>query len=266
MTNRILFAERLRQLCSEAGSISKVARDLKINRQQFARYLNGTTFPRPPVIEAIARYFGVSVADLFTPIHAGPGEREPVRALPALLDVMARAGISDVTDEDLEPGFYLIYKRSFRYAERVFIGLTLVKKDARGVMRFKRRTSARYVHQFPGADPTNQFFGVFARHEEHLIMMDRATSHPGLVVFALLPSLHFDRRIKPGLHLMMGTVGQRQPLVARMFLERVPDNCAAVLAAARRQGFYDDSDLPQRVLYLLDTPHESQSHMMGINT
>lgn len=133
------------------------------------------------------------------------------------------------------------------------------------MMRYKRRTSASYLNQLPGAVPNNEFLGLFLRHGEHLVMFERGTKVPGLVISAFLPSLHFNTNIKPGIHMIMGTIGHRLPKVARIYLERIEGGCGAVLAAARQQGFRKDSELSSQVLYLLDTPPDSHSHMLTIN-
>ena len=53
------FADRLAELCKTKPSASAVARDLEINRQQFARYLNGESVPRQSITRKVAAYFDV---------------------------------------------------------------------------------------------------------------------------------------------------------------------------------------------------------------
>ena len=53
------FPENLRFLSSHAKSISQVCEQLAINRQQFHRYLNGTSRPSLSNMKVICDYFGV---------------------------------------------------------------------------------------------------------------------------------------------------------------------------------------------------------------
>src|SRR5688572_20333441 len=61
------FSENLRLLCSYTRSVSHVCRHLDINRQQFARYLNGETLPSLHNVRKICDFFGVEEAEIFLP-------------------------------------------------------------------------------------------------------------------------------------------------------------------------------------------------------
>src|SRR5919106_4049510 len=60
------FAANLRYLCEQHGSISTTCRKIRINRQQFNKYLSGTHRPSPQNIRLIANHFGVSPALLYS--------------------------------------------------------------------------------------------------------------------------------------------------------------------------------------------------------
>ncbi len=62
---REIFGRNLRRLCEARGSIASVCRETGINRQQFNKYLNGSSLPDQNNQDRIARYFGVKPADLF---------------------------------------------------------------------------------------------------------------------------------------------------------------------------------------------------------
>ena len=63
-----IFGQNLRALCRRKPSISSVARDLEVGRVQFGRYLNGTSFPKPDLLDRICRYFDVDVAIFIRPL------------------------------------------------------------------------------------------------------------------------------------------------------------------------------------------------------
>jgi len=63
------FSQNLRWLCAEAGPIAQTCRGIGINRQQFNRYLNGSGAPSAHNLRRIAKYFGLTEAELSAP-HA----------------------------------------------------------------------------------------------------------------------------------------------------------------------------------------------------
>lgn len=263
--SRIHFAKRLRELCTEANSISGVARDLGINRQQFARYLNGTTFPRTAVLTQLAEYFGTPVSDLFAHGDDLPGSRHRLRSLPAISELLSTCGLVDATEADIEAGFYLIYRRSFRFDDRVFVSLMTIRPDAAGVMRFKARTPSRIARVTRGLYPSVTFEGVFVRSGDNLVALTRASHTASLITFSFMPPLAIDHRLRAGLHMSMGAIGQRRPMAARVFIEKLEDNPSRILAAARKQGLYEDHQLSAQARFLLDDPPGNTSQVMSVN-
>jgi transcriptional regulator with XRE-family HTH domain len=53
------FTDNLKLLCSHAKSITQVCEHLSLNRQQFHRYLNGSSHPSLSNMRDICDYFGV---------------------------------------------------------------------------------------------------------------------------------------------------------------------------------------------------------------
>ena len=61
------FGKNLRWLCGLRRSVSFVARELGINRQQFGRYVNNKSYPNTHNLIAICDYFNVQAADFEMP-------------------------------------------------------------------------------------------------------------------------------------------------------------------------------------------------------
>ena len=61
------FGENLRWPCGLRKSVSFVARELGINRQQFGRYVNNKSYPNTHNLIAICDYFNVQAADFELP-------------------------------------------------------------------------------------------------------------------------------------------------------------------------------------------------------
>ena len=59
------FADNLRALCTRHGSIAAVCRALGMNRQQFNKYLSGSTLPNVSTLEKICGFFGIESESLF---------------------------------------------------------------------------------------------------------------------------------------------------------------------------------------------------------
>ncbi len=59
------FSENLITLCARHGSIASVCRGTGINRQQFSRYLSGTSLPNEETLTKIASFFNIPQTALF---------------------------------------------------------------------------------------------------------------------------------------------------------------------------------------------------------
>ncbi|WP_395661954.1 helix-turn-helix domain-containing protein [Aestuariivirga sp.] len=58
------FAKNLRTLSERSRSVSELCRELRINRQQFARYLSGSSMPSVYNRRRLAEHFGISMDEL----------------------------------------------------------------------------------------------------------------------------------------------------------------------------------------------------------
>ena len=61
------LAENLRLICSTERSVSDVCRRIGINRQQFNKYLNGSTHPSSHNLQRICDHFAIEIAELYLP-------------------------------------------------------------------------------------------------------------------------------------------------------------------------------------------------------
>jgi len=61
------FAENLRLLCSHHTSVAEVCRRIRINRQQFNKYLSGSSTPSMHTLRRICDFFGVEEGEIFLP-------------------------------------------------------------------------------------------------------------------------------------------------------------------------------------------------------
>jgi transcriptional regulator with XRE-family HTH domain len=114
------FSENLRLLCSYTRSVSHVCRHLDINRQQFARYLNGETLPSSHNIRKICDFFGVEETEIFLPagkfrplVSARPAPRHAPAA--TVVDALELPSAEGVAGALRYVGYYFRYLRSIEY-------------------------------------------------------------------------------------------------------------------------------------------------------
>lgn len=113
------FSENLRILCSYVRSVSHVCRQLDINRQQFARYLNGETLPSQYNLRKICDYFGVEEAEIFIATDEfrqlispqGGTRRKRPQSIVETLDLP----LTESTTAARYVGYYYRYLRSVEY-------------------------------------------------------------------------------------------------------------------------------------------------------
>lgn len=251
-TKGTYFAERLTELCRTKPSVSSVARDLGINRQQFARYISGESLPRQAINQKIADYFGVNPGELHSdrPIKdRGTPSITSSSTVKAMMGLLDDAAVQPITNLDLEPGFYWQYKLLLRMPGKVVKSLVMVTNQD-GVYRYKRRSSIVYNSQLNGS-VQNTFNGVFFKQNGFLIMTDVGKALNDLTFHVFATRHVYDTSIKPGLHMTIGLSGSFGPKSARLFLKKIPDD-ESILAHARKQGVVKKSELPDGFAHILE--------------
>lgn len=121
------FANNLRRMTGEKGTIAQVCRDLGMNRQQFNKYLSGTTLPSPQSLQKLADYFGVDQRAMFYPgegSHPLSGlEQFDSRAVKILLDTLAGSAKTHFRE-----GCYVIYYPWLRGSSDIVRAIMVVFK------------------------------------------------------------------------------------------------------------------------------------------
>ncbi|NRB18290.1 MAG: helix-turn-helix transcriptional regulator, partial [Rhodobacteraceae bacterium] len=74
---RAVLSQNLQALTRDRV-VSQVARDARINRTQFNRFLTGESFPRPDILDRICRYFEVDANILLRPLGEAPETPERI--------------------------------------------------------------------------------------------------------------------------------------------------------------------------------------------
>jgi transcriptional regulator with XRE-family HTH domain len=141
------FAKNLRTMTEAKGSIAQVCRDLGMNRQQFNKYLSGTSLPAPATLEKIARYFGVDQRAMFDHPEGRWGKIgvEELRPLLMLGQIDGRIleslmqTLSGSVQTQLKEGCYIIYYPWIRAPTDLVRALMVVFKVGK-ISCFRRYT------------------------------------------------------------------------------------------------------------------------------
>jgi len=202
------FADNLRALCTRHGSIAAVCAAIGMNRQQFNKYLSGSTLPNAPALERICSFFGVPPDSLFQAPQAGGS---------AVLPEAAAAALERMRASTLRPGCYHFYTPWPREPQKcVRSALFIYRKD--GLTLFSRFTKFRQ----PGL---RQRYFLSGRHDGVVLESDKAryllaTNRKGYSEASLV-TIGAESALSPdfmsGLALVMDPSGR--PLSIRATLE-----------------------------------------------
>ncbi len=208
----------LRTLCRLRKSASLVAREIGINRQQFERYLAGTTMPSPNSLHRISVYFGVA-PDVLT------GPPEAVEALLPRLGLAGAAffapvyGAGELATLRHYLGFYQCHFLTPAAPGRIYIGLLRVMEDDRRI---------RTIYMNRTRDPESgtlyrsRYDGSLMLRGERLFLLEK--SRHGDDRFAetvLYPSHSHTGKYVTGMTLGITWRPHRAPFASRVIWRRV---------------------------------------------
>lgn len=261
-----VFSDRLKELCRTKGSYSEVARDLDINRQQFARYLNGSSRPRDLLVHKMAEYFGVEPQSFFQS-HSFSGVPEgeiSVSGSPtvaAMVETLSKANGPLVAESDLESGLYMQYKQSFAMPSKIGCLLMSIKRDENNVVRSKRVFSVVAIKNLPSVGVGETATGVFTKNLGSLVQIEFESIAGDLLMstFKRASIYSLADRVFTGVMLAHGRPDGTGPTAGLNILERIPEK-ESVLSWARRQGLFNKEEVPEHIRYFLE-PRENNDLM-----
>lgn len=236
---RRMFGANLRILCNQYPSVSKLCRDLGINRTQFNRYLSGESFPRPDVLYRICQFFDMDARILLEPIEtlsSGYG----ILNHPVIKDFVG-TGTDEVPQDVLPDGFFRFTRRSFTDDALIVAGLVYVfRKDGYTFLRgFEVKDLLR--QQGMSVDvPNREFRGIILPQEDGVaaVVSHRNTINYLARVGGFQNNFWCGYATRP---VRESVIGCR---AARLVYEHLGRDTSLVLAAARSSGFVSVDDLP----------------------
>lgn len=262
MQSTQIFSQRLRELCAERSSNSQVARDLDINRQQFARYLNGSTMPRPDMLARIAGYFELNISDLF--------QIEPTQKNQDITDVsqflfggtQAELAADPISERDLAAGFYLRYKQMFTRPGYVLVQLMRIRHQG-GQVLCEGSYSSKLRRDLPGIDMKEREHSTFIKLNGFLVSINIGARFGAMHICSYRTGTEYSNQIKPGMQMATGRSGAAGPVAGRTVLVQKPHDLG-LLAFARRQGVVRQSEIDPQIRIRLDGPEEESADVIGL--
>ncbi|MGB0944578.1 MAG: helix-turn-helix domain-containing protein [Marinomonas sp.] len=243
------FQANLKLLCSFYKSISEVCRRLEINRAQFNRYLNGTTFPSTNTLRRFCDFFGVEVEEIKLPhqqfqrlVQVKPEPFNTPAAPTSDPALMYQQRVMQMGQKGLDKylGYYFEYYLSMAYPGKILRTLVCLEKHA-GKTYFQRTERIQKKgrrHVFHG-----KYKGMVQYLSDRIFMMDFETlTEYEITQTILFPS--FKNRIDclTGLRLGVSGSGERMPCCTRVVYEYLGQE-VSFRKAFKLCGLYDlDSD------------------------
>ncbi len=183
------FSTNLKSLCAEHGSISQICRDIGVNRQQFNRYLNGSSLPSAHNMRRIARHFDLTEAELFA--ETASFER-------MLKGVLPQVGKTP-TDAFLDPfrgqqknlrryvGFYHSYFCTPSWEGNIFCSLIRIQ-EVDGLFTIRSREIA--TSQDKSTHQISRYAGLVTMRGNRIFVTEHELAREGSVANTILYSAH----------------------------------------------------------------------------
>ncbi|MEJ8476808.1 helix-turn-helix domain-containing protein [Roseibium algae] len=258
------FASNLRFLCDKKGSITQICIKIKINRQQFNKYLSGKHLPTSSNLKAISDYFNLSPEILFTPKEEFRALIDGnffdtfshLRAAPAVQQFLATVKSTPDALEQSIIGVYDRYHFSSIYPRRILRASLCIYQGN----DFLQHT---YVEHFPDPDDRNKIAYVFKYHgfilpiEGRLFMVDFETSQRNEMTFGIFSSVQRSaKRFMFGITSGIAATMYRQPFSTRLAMHYRGSGLLKRADIARSTTLdMNDPSIPREVReYLGDAP------------
>ena len=243
-------AENLKLLTGYYKSVAEVCRRLEINRQQFNKYLNGSTLPSRHTFQRICNFFGVEDYELLLP----PDEFRELVSLKPRRNAEQHAGnlpyvehVEDIlaasdTDADRYTGYYYTYRHSFTDTD-------MLQKSLVRIWREDGRVLTKRVERFRdhASDETGpllcKYLGCLLLLQDRLYIIEYATLKRQEVSQTILyPGYRNQVTWLSGLNMGVSTRDDRRIGCARVLYQYLGRNIELSRAIGHLGKFPAESD------------------------
>ena len=209
MSMHRIFAENLRRECSRYDSIAAVCAGIGINRQQFNKYLAGSSIPSALTLRKICTFLGVSEQELFIgDVNVKPANgmlKHELEVGRGPLAALARGFRNfDTEVSDVSSGLYFCYF-PLPHVPAMFVrSLISVSRQSRGTT-FIRLTSFPTVKGSTAAFAKGRHSGIVFANESEIYFAGFNRYPPGQFSLIIL-----DRKSNTGQNFFTGTTTTRR--------------------------------------------------------
>jgi len=252
------FTQNLRFLCGKHSSISKVCRDIGINRQQFNKYLSGISRPSQRNMNRICEYFKISEAQLYL---SHQEFRSKYDQRPDFTFEQQFESIFPKSSGDLKRylGYYNSYFYSLGYPGKIIRALVCM-------YQYKDRVFTRDIEHLynksdiPNEDKfINKYTGIAAYSCNRIFIMERETLWGNAFNMTILyPTYQSHIKFLHGLSIGCATLG-RIPSCARIAYVYLGKNIDK-REQLSQCGLYnkDDKSIPETILNLIENTKDPE--------
>lgn len=226
--NRNLSAN-LKHLCARYGSVAEVCRRLGINRQQFNKYLSGSSAPSLRNLHRITNFFGVDEYEI-TLSHEefvrsvvpkkthGAGVSELLPQLLAQLSLDAGRSL-----QHMRPycGAYAVYFCTPVWSSHIVRSLYVIGQEGQNTFT-KSIERLETAPKTRGAKLVQKFRGAAFYILDRIYILEYEAISSDLVALTILyPSHRRQRQFLTGIILTIASGGNRQPFASRVVYEHL---------------------------------------------
>ncbi|MCY4555185.1 MAG: helix-turn-helix transcriptional regulator [Chloroflexi bacterium] len=231
------FSLNLRLLCSRHPSISELCRQIGLNRQQFGKYLNGSTLPSAHNLRRVCAHFDIDERELFEPHEVFRARHGVVASDPRNLPWKAlfQAFPGDRVLLRRYLGLYHSHFVSPSWPGTIMRALVLMYEREGFVMS---RTVERAVDPERGVRQRSKYEGLVSFRGERLFVVEReALFRDSIVETILFPAHRHQLTYLRGMTFGVSWRPRRAPYASRSIWKRLRDGTDA-RAALRSCGVF----------------------------
>ena len=238
------ISANLRVLSTMFPSVAEICRRLKVNRQQFNKYLSGQTRPSPHNMRKICKFFGITESE----IYLESSRFAEVFALKKSPPSILASGYSLSTIESLYKcsgnldryiGYYFRYHYSFSHPG--FLIKSMARISAKNGQYFCS-TAERITLQGAKRNPvfTNYKGAMFFLTDRIFVVEYQSILQNSITEMILYPSYHRRISFIVGIQTGAASIRGRKPAASRVLLEYIGKDIN-VKAALRSIGLFHET-------------------------
>lgn len=218
----------IRFLCADRGAIASVCREMKINQQQFSKYLTGRSRPSAANIRKISRYFNILDEDLLQEHdHFVTWYRDRLAraAAPRRSDPLAEAFPGDVKAIRAFLGAYQVFYRSPAAPGRIIVAAAFLDEVAGTV--FSRTMESPFRPKGVRRQWTRGN-GKATHLSDRIFILDHERGpSASLTTTILVPPHRYRNDLIFGEMMFIASYPRRHPTSSRTVWKRIPESWSA---------------------------------------